>query len=129
MDIFDYFKFLLALIFVLGLIGLAAVLLRYFGIGGAMRLGRRMRGEARRLEIIEVAAVDARRRLLLVRRDDREHLLLLGANSDLVIESGIPASDITAPVSRPEGGNHDGHLKGKSGFGQIIATIRGDARG
>jgi flagellar protein FliO/FliZ len=35
--------------------------------------------------------VDAKRRLVLVRRDDREHLLLLGATQDVVVESGIAA--------------------------------------
>ena len=42
----------------------------------------------------EVAAVDPKRRLVLVRRDGVEHLRLLGSNSELVIETGIPAATV-----------------------------------
>lgn len=125
MDFSEYFKFLLALIFVLGLIGVVAVLLRYFGAGSAMRIGRRARGEARRIEIVDVAAVDARRRLVLVRRDDREHLVLLGTNNDLVIEAGIPAFPASAP--RPAGTNERSTPE-ESSFAGVVAAVRGDDR-
>ncbi len=62
------------------------------------------RGPARlrRLGVVEVAAVDTRRRLVLVRRDDVEHLVLLGLNNDLVIESGIrTVPDDPATEGRP----------------------------
>src|SRR5690606_26301874 len=42
-----------------------------------------------RLAVVDVTAVDSRRRLVLVRRDDCEHLILIGGPSDLVVESGI----------------------------------------
>jgi len=96
----QYVRFLLALLFVLGLIGLLAFLLRRFGLG-AVRISPAFRGKARgaaRLAVVEVAVVDARHRLVLVRRDDTEHLVLLGATSDLVIESGI-----TPPKTPPSG--------------------------
>jgi flagellar protein FliO/FliZ len=35
------------------------------------------------------AAVDARRKLLLVRRDDVEHLVMIGGPVDMLIETGI----------------------------------------
>ena len=41
--------------------------------------------------MLEVLAIDGKRRLVLVRRDDTEHLLLIGGEADLVIERGIPA--------------------------------------
>lgn len=88
----NYFQFFLALIFVLGLIGLVAVVMRHYGLGGAIQLGRKKRAGRRRLEIVDVAPVDARRRLILVRRDDVEHLILLGAHDDLLIERGINPS-------------------------------------
>ena len=95
MDLEAYLRFGLALLFVLGLIGLCA--------WGAKRLGMTPRvsagaGRAKRLSIVEVTAVDAKRRLVLVRRDDREHLVLLGATQDVVIEAGIAArSDPSGP--------------------------------
>lgn len=90
----EYVRFLLALLFVLGLIGLLAFVLRRFGMG-VVRVSPAYRSKGRsaerRLAVIEVASVDARRRLVLVRRDDTEHLILLGQTSDLLVESGIKA--------------------------------------
>jgi Flagellar biosynthesis protein, FliO len=42
-----------------------------------------------RLQVLDAAAVDTRRRLVLVRRDNIEHLILIGGPTDIVIESGI----------------------------------------
>ncbi|MBV2185373.1 MAG: flagellar biosynthetic protein FliO [Rhizobium sp.] len=42
-----------------------------------------------RLQVLDAAAVDARRRLVLVRRDNVEHLVMIGGLTDIVIESGI----------------------------------------
>ena len=48
-----------------------------------------------RLGVIEQASVDARRRLVLIRRDGVEHLIMTGGPVDVVIETGIQMS---APV-------------------------------
>ncbi len=45
----------------------------------------------RRLAYVERASLDGGRKLVLIRRDDVEHLLLVGGPIDLVIETGIPA--------------------------------------
>ncbi len=45
-----------------------------------------------RLGVIEQASVDARRRLVLIRRDGVEHLIMTGGPVDVVIETGIHAS-------------------------------------
>lgn len=42
-----------------------------------------------RLQVLDAAAVDARRRLVLVRRDNVEHLVMIGGPTDIVIESRI----------------------------------------
>ncbi|MHB0951949.1 MAG: flagellar biosynthetic protein FliO [Allorhizobium sp.] len=42
-----------------------------------------------RLQVLDAAAVDARRRLVLVRRDNVEHLIMIGGPTDIVVESGI----------------------------------------
>jgi flagellar protein FliO/FliZ len=92
MDSVDYLRFALAFVFVLALIGLMAALARRAGFGFPTK-AIKPDGE-RRLAIVEVTPLDGRRRLVLVRRDDREHLLLIGPTSELVIETGItpPAS-------------------------------------
>jgi hypothetical protein len=45
-----------------------------------------------RLGVIEQASVDARRRLVLIRRDGVEHLIMTGGPVDVVIETGIQPS-------------------------------------
>lgn len=87
MDGTTYLKFVLALALVLGLIGMITWLVRRSGIGAAWS-GRRQAG--RRLGIVETIALDNRRRLVLVARDDTGHLVLIGGTSDVLIESGIP---------------------------------------
>jgi flagellar protein FliO/FliZ len=42
-----------------------------------------------RLAVIDAAAVDGRRRLVLVRRDNIEHLLMIGGPTDIVVEPNI----------------------------------------
>ena len=63
---------------------------------------RRMRGRrGQRLGISEYHELDQTRRLVLVRRDETEHLILIGGVQDMVIETGIgiPASETPAPVA------------------------------
>ncbi|MBY3039710.1 flagellar biosynthetic protein FliO [Rhizobium laguerreae] len=54
-----------------------------------------------RLQVLDAAAVDARRRLVLVRRDEVEHLIMIGGPSDIVIESRI----LPAAAEQPESAN------------------------
>jgi len=49
------------------------------------------RKPGRRLDIVEQANVDGRRRLFLIRRDDVERLVMTGGPADVVIETGIGA--------------------------------------
>jgi|GEM_PF-1351337 len=46
-----------------------------------------------RLSVRDATALDNRRRLVLVRRDDIEHLILVGGPSDVVVEFNINAPD------------------------------------
>jgi flagellar protein FliO/FliZ len=91
--------FFLAFVAVLVLIGLAAWLVRRFATN---RLGTNTnRGRMPRLAVIDAAAVDGRRRLVLVRRDNVEHLLMIGGPTDIVVEPNIvramPGRDQMAP--------------------------------
>ncbi|HEV7415031.1 MAG TPA: hypothetical protein VGN98_02665 [Tianweitania sediminis] len=47
------------------------------------------RNRKARLAVMDATAVDANRRLVLVRRDDVEHLILIGGPTDVVVEQGI----------------------------------------
>jgi len=55
-----------------------------------------------RLQVLDATAVDARRRLVLVRRDNVEHLVMIGGPTDIVIESGIGAIPFMKDVRDPQ---------------------------
>ena len=102
MEVTDYLRFVAALAFVVALIVGLAWGVRRFGLVGAAAVARRS-GD-RRLAVVEVLPVDTKRRLLLLRRDGIEHLVMLGAERDLVIEIGVRApAEPYAAVSQ-EGG-------------------------
>lgn len=55
-----------------------------------------------RLAVVDHANVDGRRRLVLVRRDNTEHLIMTGGPVDVVIETGIPARPVAAHTEQVE---------------------------
>src|SRR5438067_1030970 len=88
-------RFAIAFIVVIGLIALTAWLVRRFG---GERLGSAgARGRQPRLAVVDAATVDARRRLVLIRRDNVEHLLIIGGPTDVVVEQNIVRA---APAQR-----------------------------
>lgn len=98
MDLDQYFRFLMALLFVVVLIMAVAWIMRRIGMGGGLRPGSRQR----RLGVVEALPLDAKRRLVLIRRDDREHLILLSATGDLLIDSG-PSGAFDAALGHSSG--------------------------
>ena len=86
MDIVDFARYLGALMLVLALVGFAALAARRFGMPGIMS------GNAtRRLAVVETLMLDARHKLYILRRDDKEHLVLVGPEGSSVLEGGIAA--------------------------------------
>jgi flagellar protein FliO/FliZ len=72
----------------------------------------------RRLGVVESTSIDGRRRLLLVRRDNVEHLIMTGGPVDVLVETGIPVAPrptilgleplpAHAPVLNGHGAVHD----------------------
>ncbi|MGE0597707.1 MAG: flagellar biosynthetic protein FliO [Hyphomonadaceae bacterium] len=90
MELLDWARALFALLATLALIGLAAYAARRFGmlqgVGAAA---------PRRLKIMESLMLDPRRRLVVVRFDDRDHVLLLSPAGDRVVAEGA-AKDVPA---------------------------------
>jgi len=87
MDLIDIGRYLAALLLVLALVGAAGLALRRFGMPGLIK----PQG-ARRLEIVETLMIGPRQKLILLRRDHVEHLVLAGPEGANVVESGIPAA-------------------------------------
>ncbi len=77
-------------LFVVAFVALAIWAFKAFVMSGGGRSGSGfLRQRDRRLGVVETAVVDGRRKLMLVRRDDVEHLIMIGGPVDVLIETGI----------------------------------------
>ena len=89
----ELLSWLFFIIFIAGLLVVGGLLLRGYlstgtptaGLAGAFFAPK----PDKRLDVVDQANIDGRRRLLLVRRDDVEHLIMTGGPVDVVIETGI----------------------------------------
>ncbi|MFS2326723.1 flagellar biosynthetic protein FliO [Brucella sp. H1_1004] len=79
--------FILIFAIILGGIFVVLSIIRRFSGSGFSTSGRT--GRQPRLSVMDAAAVDGRRKLVLIRRDDVEHLLLIGGPNDVVVEQNI----------------------------------------
>ncbi len=102
-DVSPALKFFILFVIVLALIGVIAWLVRRFGanpFGGSSARGRQPR-----LAVVDAAEVDARRKLVIIRRDNVEHLLMIGGPTDVVVEQNIVRAS-SAPRDKGGGANH-----------------------
>jgi flagellar biogenesis protein FliO len=88
----------LALGVVLVLIVLGVWALKLVTRGATTGIGRAR--SQRRLSVIEQVQVDPKRQLLIIRRDNVEHVILTGGPQDLLVESGIPVEHPALPTRR-----------------------------
>lgn len=92
-------RFAIAFGVVLSLIALTFVGIRRFA-GRRLPLSNGGRARQPRLGVLDAFAIDARRRLVLIRRDNVEHLIMIGGPNDVLVESEIvraPAQAVLAP--------------------------------
>ncbi|MEJ0013312.1 MAG: flagellar biosynthetic protein FliO [Bauldia sp.] len=92
-------QFTITLVVVLVLIAVVYWLVRRYSSGGLGRIGR---GRVPRLAVIDAMPVDGRRRLVLVRRDNVEHLILIGGPTDIVVEQAIVRPRQRPAAARPQ---------------------------
>ena len=86
-DVSPALKFFILFVIVLALIGVIAWIVRRFGanpFGGSSARGRQPR-----LAVVDNLEVDTRRKLVIIRRDNVEHLLMIGGPTDIVVEQNI----------------------------------------
>jgi len=100
MDLVEFARAIFALAVTLGLVGLAAVGARRFGPEWMARLhaGQKAR---RRLAVVETLVLDPHRRLVLVRCDGEERLVLLGEGRVLMSPAGAAAGQAPSPPPQP----------------------------
>lgn len=85
-------KGMAAFAFVLGLMFLFSWLLKKMGLAGQ---GMPVSGK-KRLSVVEFMPLDHRRRLVLLRCDQKEHLVILGPQGETVIDKDIPVTEFKA---------------------------------
>ena len=92
-------RLIVALVIILALIGFVVLILKRFGVG---RLGA-ISGHGRqpRLAVMDMAHLDSRRKLVIVRRDMVEHLVMIGGPNDVVIETGIVRGQSLGHAAEP----------------------------
>lgn len=84
MDAVDPLRIILSFGLVVGLIGMLALGLRYMAKKNPLWAMQKNTG---RLQLVETRMLDAKHKLVLIKRDEQEHLLLLSAQGELLIES------------------------------------------
>ena len=96
MDLIDVARYFGALILVLGLLGVAWLATKRYGVPGVIQ-----RQNLRRLSVVESLMIGSRYKLLLLKRDGTEHLVLMGPQGASVIETGIavPVSAAIEPTT------------------------------
>jgi len=102
METIDVFRFVASFLFVIGLIVLCAWMAKRWNLFSQSAFG----APNRRLGLVETLHVDGKRKLVIVKRDDVEHALLLGPTGDLVIERGF---------AEPQAANNDANHASSSG--------------
>jgi len=85
MDVIDFGRYFAALLLVGALIGLAWLAARRYGLAGLVQ-----GTVTKRLAVVESLMVGPKHKLIIIRRDDREHLVLLGPDGTTLIESSEP---------------------------------------
>ncbi len=106
MESVDLIRYFVAVTFVLLLAGAALLVKRYAANPSAFRIGLKTRlgkweftPPQRRIVLVESLMVGPRQRLIIVRRDNVEHLVLSGPDGATVIEAGFsaPVKDVATP--------------------------------
>ncbi|MFO0110368.1 MAG: hypothetical protein ACK52W_07535 [Alphaproteobacteria bacterium] len=80
MELVDFMRFIFALGTVLGLIWLAAYFFRRFGFEKKLRVTRSVTGK---IELVDMLFLDTRHKLVVVRYDKKDYVLLLSGENAL----------------------------------------------
>lgn len=94
----DTLKFVIVFVLILGI--LVPLVWRWFNVGSLKYISAR--GRQQRLTVVESSPLDVRHRLVLVKRDNVEHLLLVGGPTSVVVESNIARSGSREPRPIPD---------------------------
>ena len=98
-----YIRFFIAISLVMLLIGLSAWLASFLGFNIPLKLKgltKLTSYKDRRLVIVETIPLDAKRQLILISRDNVEHLLCIGGSTDFIVEANIKTSLLSHGINQ-----------------------------
>lgn len=95
-DIPQILRLILALVFVLSLMGGLALLLKKLGLSSTVSAP----GSKRRVKVIENLQIDHRHRAIILECDSKQHLVLFGPNGDTVVDSDIKNDNKNAKTKK-----------------------------
>lgn len=95
MELGGLVKFAAALVFVLALMGGLALALKRLGFGQPGLTAR----AGRRLKLIEVLPIDARRKAVIIECDDEQHLVILGPAGETLIKNNLTKRVVSNEIS------------------------------
>ncbi len=84
-----------------GVLALTAILLAWALRRRSRRSGRHGSGQGHRLSIVETREIDDQRRLLIVRCDGADHLVLVGGGSDVLLKADLSIPETRAGFPSP----------------------------
>jgi flagellar protein FliO/FliZ len=93
-------QYVITLAFILAVIAVVVFAIRRFRLGGS---GATARARLPRLAVVDALVIDGKRRLVLVRRDNVEHLVLIGGPTDIVVEPSILRQRVAQRPGQPAG--------------------------
>lgn len=88
--------------------------------------GNGVRGRNRRLAVVDTLVLDQKRQLMIIRRDNVEHVILTGGAQDLVIETGIAIAEtpVAAPARRPAAPTAPVQRPAAAGPAPVVESVR-----
>jgi flagellar protein FliO/FliZ len=89
--------------FALGIV-IVLIVLGLWGLKVLTNATGRLSNTRKRLVVVDKAQVDGKRQVVIIRRDNVEHVIMTGGPQDLIIESGVAAPQPAQPLStrRPQ---------------------------
>ena len=90
METNEVLRFISALVFVVSLMGGLWLILKKLGINGGFTL---QQGKKRRLKIVEMLPLTSSHKAVLLRCDDKDHLVILGPNGETVVEKSMQVQE------------------------------------
>ena len=116
----EIIRVIFALIAIIGMIGVCALMAKQLGLAQHAKMG----AQQRRLKIVESISIDARTRIAIVKCDDTEHLIAIGAGGTLSIANDLPAPNVTDLTDEQPNQEFGFSLAEDSPFAKLLQKLR-----